>query len=324
MIGRTKMKIVVTDGFAVNPGDLSWDYLSKFGEYKVYDKISDEEAPEAVGNADIVFTNRVKIGKSVIDNCKNLKYVSALGTGYDMIDVDMCRKHGIEVCNVPGYSTASVAQHAFALLLANAFDMEGYRSMVKDGKWTGIPGFMYQNARFVELEGKTVGVYGCGAIGMRFAKICQAFGMRVLAVRRSKTSGELDGITFVTADELLRESDYLSLHCPLTAETRGMVDAEFIRKMKEGAVLINTSRGAVLNESDVAEALHSGKLSGAGLDVLAKEPADPNNPLLSAPNTVITPHCAWTSKEARTRLMQILDDNLTSFINTGAGINRVF
>lgn len=324
MIGRTKMKIVVTDGFAVNPGDLSWDYLSKFGEYKVYDKISDEEAPEAVGNADIVFTNRVKIGKPVIDNCKNLKYVSALGTGYDMIDVDMCRKHGIEVCNVPGYSTASVAQHAFALLLANAFDMEGYRSMVKDGKWTGIPGFMYQNARFVELEGKTVGVYGCGAIGMRFAKICQAFGMRVLAVRRSKTSGELDGITFVTADELLRESDYLSLHCPLTAETRGMVDAEFIRKMKEGAVLINTSRGAVLNESDVAEALHSGKLSGAGLDVLAKEPADPNNPLLSAPNTVITPHCAWTSKEARTRLMQILDDNLTSFINTGAGINRVF
>jgi len=318
------MKIVVTDGFAVNPGDLSWDYLGKFGEYKVYDKISDEEAPEAVGDADIVFTNRVKIGKAVIDNCKNLKYVSALGTGYDMIDVDMCRKHDIEVCNVPGYSTASVAQHAFALLLANVFDMEGYRNMVKDGKWTGIPGFMYQNAKFVELEGKTAGVYGCGAIGMRFAKICQAFGMRVLAVRRSKTNGIQEGITFVTADELLRESDYLSLHCPLTDETRGMVNEEFISKMKDGAVLINTSRGAVLNESDVAEALQTGKLSGAGLDVLAKEPADPNNPLLSAPNTYITPHCAWTSKEARTRLMQILDDNLTSFINTGAGINRVF
>ena len=263
-------------------------------------------------------------GKAVIDNCKNLKYVSALGTGYDMIDVDLCRMHGIEVCNVPGYSTASVAQHAFALLLANAFDMEGYRNMVKDGKWTGISGFMYQNAKFVELENKTVGVYGCGAIGMRFAKICQAFGMRVLAVRRSKTSGEIDGISFVTADELLRESDYLSLHCPLTSETRGMVNAQFIRKMKDGAVLINTSRGAVLNEADVAEALHSGKLSGAGLDVLAKEPADPNNPLLTAPNTFITPHCAWTSKEARTRLMQILDDNLSSFINTGAGINRVF
>lgn len=318
------MKIVVTDGFAVNPGDLSWDYLAKFGEFTVYDKLSDEEAPAAIGDADIVFTNRVKIGQAVIDNCKNLKYVSALGTGYDMIDVKACRANGIEVCNVPGYSTASVAQHAFALLLANAFDMEGYRNMVRDGKWTGIPGFQYQLSRFVELEGKTVGVYGCGAIGMRFAKICQAFGMRVLATRRSKTSGEIDGISFVPADELIRESDYLSLHCPLTDETRGMVNADFLSKMKDGAVLINTSRGAVLNEADVADALKSSKLSGAGLDVLAKEPADPNNPLLSAPNTVITPHCAWTSKEARTRLMQILDDNLTSFVNTGAGINRVF
>ena len=318
------MKIVVTDGFAVNPGDLSWDYLAKFGEYTVYDKLSDEEAPAAIGDADIVFTNRVKIGQAVIDNCKKLKYVSALGTGYDMIDVKACRANGIEVCNVPGYSTASVAQHAFALLLANAFDMEGYRNMVKDGKWTGIPGFQYQLSRFVELEGKTVGVYGCGAIGMRFAKICQAFGMKVLATKRSKTEGEIDGISFVPADELIRESDYLSLHCPLTDETRGMVNAEFLSKMKDGAVLINTSRGAVLNEADVADALKSGKLSGAGLDVLAKEPADPNNPLLSAPNTVITPHCAWTSKEARTRLMQILDDNLTSFVNTGAGINRVF
>ncbi len=318
------MKIVVTDGFAVNPGDLSWDYLAKFGEYTVYDKISDDEAPMAIGDADIVFTNRVKIGQKVLDNCKNLKYVSALGTGYDMIDVKACREHGVEVCNVPGYSTASVAQHAFTLLLANAYDLEGYRNMVKDGQWTGIPGFRYHEAKFVELDGKTVGIYGCGAIGMRFAKICQAFGMRVLATRRSKTSGEEDGITFTTADELLRESDFVSLHCPLTDETRGMVNAEFIAKIKDGAVLINTSRGAVLNEADVAEALKNGKLAGAGLDVLAKEPADPANPLLTAPNTVITPHCAWTSKEARLRLMDILDKNLDSFLTTGAGINRVF
>lgn len=318
------MKIVITDGFAVNPGDLSWDFLAKFGEYVVYDKISDAEAAATIGDADIVFTNRVKIGKEVICNCQNLKYVSALGTGYDMIDVVECRKRDIEVCNVPGYSTASVAQHAFALLLANAFDMEGYRNMVRDGKWTGMPGFMYQNSKFVELDGKAVGIYGCGAIGTRFAKICQAFGMRVLATRRSKTSGETDGISFVTPDRLLAESDFVSLHCPLTEETRGMVDSEFIRKMKDGAILINTSRGAVLNEADVAAALHSGKLSGVGLDVLAKEPADPNNPLLSAPNTVITPHCAWTSKEARGRLMQILDDDLSSFIKTGAGIHRVF
>ena len=318
------MKIVITDGFAVNPGDLNWDWLDKYGEKKVYDKISDEEAAEAVADADIVFTNRVKIGKNVLDKCKNLKYVSALGTGYDMIDVKLCRENGIEVCNVPGYSTASVAQHAFTLLLANAFDLNGYTDMVKNGKWTGIPGFRYHESKFVELEDKTVGVYGCGAIGMRFARICQAFGMKVLATKRSRTDGEEDGITFVTPDVLLRESDYVSFHCPLTDETRGMVNRDFISKMKDGAVIVNTARGAVLNEADVAEALHSGKLGGAGLDVLAKEPADPENPLLKAPNTVITPHCAWTSKEARLRLMDILDKNLGSFIRTGAGINRVF
>lgn len=318
------MKIVITDGFAVNPGDLNWDWLDKYGEKKVYDKISDEEAAEAVADADIVFTNRVKIGKNVLDKCKNLKYVSALGTGYDMIDVKLCRENGVEVCNVPGYSTASVAQHAFTLLLANAFDLNGYTDMVKNGKWTGIPGFRYHESKFVELEDKTVGVYGCGAIGMRFARICQAFGMKVLATKRSRTDGEEDGITFVTPEVLLRESDYVSFHCPLTDETRGMVNRDFISKMKDGAVIVNTARGAVLNEADVAEALHSGKLGGAGLDVLAKEPADPENPLLKAPSTVITPHCAWTSKEARLRLMDILDKNLESFIKTGAGINRVF
>lgn len=318
------MKIVITDGFAVNPGDLNWDWLNKYGEVTVYDKISDAEAPDAVGDADIVFTNRVKIGEAVLGKCRNLKYVSALGTGYDMIDVKLCRENGVEVCNVPGYSTASVAQHAFTLLLANAFDLEGYRNMVRSGKWTGIPGFMYHQSRFVELEGKTVGVYGCGSIGMRFAKICQAFGMNVLATRRSKTDGEIDGIRFTDPETLIRESDYISFHCPLTDETRGMVNADFIAKMKDGAVIVNTSRGAVLNEADVAAALCSGKLSGAGLDVLAKEPADPENPLLTAPNTVITPHCAWTSKEARLRLMDILDQNLGSFLETGKGINRVF
>lgn len=318
------MKIVVTDGFAVNPGDLAWDFLRKFGEVTVYDKITDEEAPGAISDAECVFTNRVKIGEAVLENCPNLKYISALGTGYDMIDVKKCRGRGIEVCNVPGYSTASVAQHAFTLLLANAFDLEGYRNMVKNGKWTGIPGFMYQESKFIELEGKTVGVYGCGAIGMRFARICQAFGMRVLATKRSKTNGNEDGIEFTTPDKLISESDYISFHCPLTDETRGMVNSDFISKMKDGAVIINTSRGAVLNEKDVADALVSGKLGGLGADVLVKEPADPANPLLKAPNTVITPHCAWTSKEARLRLLDILDKNLTSFIETGKGINRVF
>lgn len=318
------MKTVITDAFAVNPGDLSWDWLKKYGEYTAYDKLSDDEAAEYIADADAVFTNRVKIGRNVLDKCKNIKYVSALGTGYDMIDVKACRERGIEVCNVPGYSTASVAQHAFTLLLANSFDLNAYTGMVKDGKWTGIPGFRYQEAKFVELEGKTVGVYGCGAIGTRFAHICKAFGMRVLATKRSRTSEEEDGIAYTTPDELLRESDYVSLHCPLTDETRGMVDAAFIGKMKDGAVLINTSRGAVLNENDVAGALKSGKLGGAGLDVLAKEPADRQNPLLTAPNCIITPHCAWTSREARERLMKILDENLGSFVKTGRGLNIVF
>ena len=317
------MKTVITDGFAVNPGDLSWDWLKKYGEYTVYDKLSNEEAAEKIGDADFVFTNRVKIGEEVLSACPNLKYVSALGTGYDMIDVKKCRERGIEVCNVPGYSTASVAQLAFSLLLANAFDMDGYRNIVKDGKWTGIPGFQYQLNRFTELDGKVAGVYGCGAIGMRFARICQAMGMKVLATKRSKTDGEIDGIRFVTPDELLRESDFVSFHCPLTDETRGMVNREFIEKMKDGAVIINTSRGAVMNEADVADALKSGKLSGFGADVLTKEPADPANPLLSAPHTYITPHCAWTSIEARTRLMNVLDENLASFVKTGKGINRV-
>ena len=317
------MKSIVLDGFAVNPGDLNWNFLQKFGTAEVYDKTPDDQATGVIGDAEIVFTNRVKITSAVLDDCPNIKYISALGTGYDMIDVAACRARGIEVCNVPGYSTMSVAQCAFTLLLSHAFDLTGYQKLVKEGLWTGIPGVMYQNNRFWELAGKTAGIYGCGSIGTAFGKMCLAFGMRVLATRRSKTEGTEDGITYVTPDELLGESDFLSLHCPLTDETRGMVNRNFIAKMKDGAILINTSRGAVLHEADVAEALNSGKLGGAGLDVLAAEPARPDNPLLKAKNTVITPHCAWTSKEARLRLMEILDANLTHFCETGRGINRV-
>lgn len=317
------MKSVVLDGFAVNPGDLNWDFLDKFGEVFVYDKTPGEKAAEVIADAEIVFTNRVKITPAVLDACPNIRYVSALGTGYDMIDVPACRARGVEVCNVPGYSTMSVAQTAFSLLLAHAFDLNGYAGLVKDGKWTGMPGVMYQNITFRELAGKTVGIYGCGAIGAAFGKMCLAFGMRVLATRRSKTDGCEDGITYVTTDELLRESDFVSFHCPLTDETRGMVNRNFIAKMKDGAVIINTSRGAVLNEADVAEALNSGKLGGAGVDVLAVEPVREDNPLLTAKNTIITPHCAWTSREARLRLLDILDANLTSFVETGKGINRV-
>jgi len=317
------MKIVVLDGFAVNPGDLSWDFLRQFGALSVYDKTPNEQAAEKIKDADVVFTNRVKITPEVLDACPNVKYVSALGTGYDMIDVSACRERNIEVCNVPGYSTMSVAQHAFTLLLSFAADLDGQCAIVKDGMWTGIPGFQYQNVRFWELAGKTVGIYGCGAIGLALAGMCRSFGMEVLATRRSRTSGIQDGIRYVTPDVLLSSSQFVSLHCPLTEETRGMVNASFLAKMQDGAILINTSRGAVLQEQDVADALYSGKLGGAGLDVLAVEPADPHNPLLTAPNCKITPHCAWTSREARLRLLDILEANLASFIRTGCGIHRV-
>lgn len=317
------MKIVVLDGFAVNPGDLSWDFLDKYGDVRVYDKTEDKDAAAVIGDAEIVFTNRVHITPAVLAACPHIRYVSALGTGYDMIDVAACRSRGIEVCNVPGYSTMSVAQHAFTLMLSFFADLDGLCGIVKAGKWTGMPGFRYQTVRFHELAGKTVGIYGCGAIGEAFGQMCRSFGMRVLGTRRSKRSGEENGIVYVTPDELLAESDVVSLHCPLTDETRGMVDREFIGHMKAGAILINTSRGAVLNESDVAAALNGGRLGGAGLDVLAKEPADPANPLLTAQHAVITPHCAWTTPEARLRLIDILDRNLDAFTKTGAGIHRV-
>ena len=318
------MKTVVLDGFAVNPGDLNWDFLSGFGEYDVHDKTPYERAAEVIGDAEVVFTNRVNIDRAILDACQNIKYVSALGTGYDMIDVVACRERGIEVCNVPGYSTPSVAQLAFTLLLSLTTDVNGLCNIVKEGKWTGIPGFAYHEVRFTELMGKTVGVYGCGAIGECFARICLAFGMRVLAYRRSVGCEVRDGIEYTDVDTLLSESDYVSFHCPLTDETRGMVNADFISRMKKGAIIINTSRGAVLCESDVAKALCDGTLGGAGLDVLAKEPADPNNPLLKAPRCLITPHSAWTSIESRRRLLAALESNLDSFVKCGVGINRVF
>ncbi len=317
------MKSVVLDGFAVNPGDMSWDFLSEFGEYTVYDQTEEDQVAERIGNADIVMTNRRKISATVLSQCPNLKFVSALGTGFDMIDVSACRKQGVEVCNIPGYSSVSVAQHAFALLLNLSTDMNGFRQAVREGRWTGQPDFRYQTIPFTELDGKTVGVYGCGAIGIRFAALCSAFGMRVLAYRRSASLGNDGAIEYVSADTLLAESDFLSLHCPLTDETRGMVNRDFLGKMKRGAYLINTSRGAVVDEEALYEALTDGTLTGAGLDVMIKEPPLPDNPLLTLKNCIITPHCAWTSIEARTRLVEILSANIRSFVRTGQGINRV-
>ena len=317
------MKIVVLDGFATNPGDLSWDFLSALGEAVVYDKLADSETAQAAQGAVAVFTNRARIDKAFLDAVPTLRFVSATGTGYDMIDVAECHRRGIVVCNVPAYSSDAVAQHAFTLLNALANDLNGLQGIVRDGKWTGMPGFHYETVRTTELAGQTVGLLGYGGIGRRMAEICHAFGMRVLATTRNLQSGSDAFATFVPLETLQRESDFLSIHCPLTAETRGMVDAAFLSKMKKGAMLINTARGAILNEAHVAEALHSGSIAGLGADVLATEPPPADHPFLTTPNTIITPHCAWTPRATRARLLSILEANLRSFIETGHGINEV-
>ena len=316
------MKIVVLDGFAVNPGDLSWDFLKKYGEVEVYAKTPDSECAEKCVGAAAVYTNRAKITAELLDACPTVKYVSALGTGFDMIDIEACKARGVAVVNIPAYSTASVAQLTVQFLITLFADLHGMQGIVKDGMWTGIPGYQYQKVMFTELEGLTLGLIGCGNIGMRVARIASALGMRVIA-HTAHEHADTDIVKYVPLDTLLREADAISLHCPLNDATRGMVNAEFIAKMKDGVRLINTSRGAVLVEQDVADALNCGKISGAALDVLANEPALPENPLLTAKNCIITPHIAWASRAARERLLAVIEASVDNFVNTGVGLNRI-
>lgn len=317
------MSLVIIDGFAINPGDLSWDFLSRFGKYTVYDRSSPEEVIPRLRGAEIVVTNRAAITREVLDACPSIRFVSAFGTGYDMIDVAACRERGVEVCNIPGYSTTAVAQFAFTLMLSLSTDIPAYRRAVREGLWTGMPSFYYPSIPYVELLGKTVGIYGCGAIGGQLARLCSAFGMHVLAYRRTPPTEGTSDITYVDAETLLRESDFLSLHCPLTRETEGLVNRDFLKAMKKGAYLINTSRGAVVDEDALYEALTSGHLRGAALDVMRKEPPSVDHPLLSLDNCLITPHAAWVCVEARKRLISILCDNIEAFLKTGQGIHRV-
>ncbi len=316
------MKIVILDGYAVNPGDLSWDFLKKFGEVEVYDKTPDDLCAEKCVGAQVVFTNRAHITAELLDSCPTIKYISALGTGYDMIDIEACRARGVAVVNIPDYSATSVAQLTVQFLLALHSNLGGIENIVRTGNWTGIPGYRYDRVNYTELAGMTLGLIGCGSIGNRVAAIASALGMRVIAHTAHKHD-DTNVVKFVELDEILAEADVISLHCPLNSSTRGMVNCDFISKMKDGAKLINTSRGAVIDEAAVAEALRSGKISAAALDVLATEPADPKNPLLSAPNCIITPHIAWASRAARQRLMAVLESSLEDYTATGKGLNRI-
>ena len=305
------MKITVLDGFAVNPGDLDWGILEPFGQVTVYDRTeSQQQSIQRIGDSQIVLVNKTPLPASVIEACPSIRMIGMLATGYNIVDVECARRHGIPVCNVPCYSTDSVAQFSIALLLEICHHIGRHDVLVHQGAWTSCQDFCLWTTPQIELAGKTMGIIGYGRIGQKTAEIARTLGMAVLAYSRTpKPEG-----TFVDLDTLLAQSDVISLHCPLFPQTRELINRERIAKMKDGAILINTARGGLLEEQAVADALAEGKLRAVGLDVATVEPIQKDNPLLSAPNCVITPHMAWTPIEARRRLLNTVKENIRCFI----------
>jgi len=317
------MKIVVLDGHTLNPGDLSWEGLKELGETVVYDRTPTELTVERIADAEIVITNKTAIGRKVLDACPALRYVGVLATGYNVVDVEAAKERGIAVTNIPDYGTGAVAQFAIALLLEISHGIGEHDRSVKSGEWSASPDFCYWKQPLMELEGKTMGIIGFGRIGRRTGRIAQALGMRVLASgSRRRPELESDTMKYVEMNELLETSDVISLHCPLTEKTRGVINRDSIARMKDGVIIINTSRGPLIVEQDLAEALNSGKVRAAGLDVVSTEPVSSDNPLLSARNCIITPHIAWAPIEARGRLMDIAVENLRRFL-AGTPVNVV-
>ena len=316
------MKIVVLDGYGLNPGDLSWKGMEALGELVVYDRTSPSEVMERSANAEVLITNKTVITTEHMAALPQLKYIGVLATGYNVVDIDEARRRGIVVTNIPAYSTASVAQMVFAHVLNITQRVGYYASENAKGRWTNSVDFCYWDTDLVELEGKKMGVVGLGNIGRATARIAQAFGMEVLVVTSKEQSALPKGMKKVTLDELFAQSDVVSLHCPLTPDTKEMVNADRLRTMKPSAILINTGRGPLVNEQDLADALNEGRIAAAGLDVLSVEPSVFGNPLFNARNCFITPHIAWATKEARTRLMDIAVNNLKSY-QEGNVINNV-
>jgi glycerate dehydrogenase len=306
------MKIVVLDGFTLNPGDLSWDALRDLGECQIYDRTPAEEVLARADGAEIILTNKTVLTAATIGSLPALRYIGVLATGYNVVDLAAARERKIPVTNVPGYGTRSVAQMTFALLLELAHRTGHHAQAVREGRWSSSPDFCFWDHPLIELEGLTLGLIGYGQIGRAVATLGRAFGMRVQVHTRSQPASE-EG-TFVDLDTLFRSSDVISLHCPLTPETRHLINADRLRQMKRSAFLLNTSRGPLIDESALAAALHEGRLAGAALDVLEREPPPAQHPLFSAPNCVITPHIAWATRAARSRLMSIALSNLRAFL----------
>lgn len=310
------MKIVVLDGYAENPGDLSWDGLAGLGELTVYERTADHsQIAERIGDARAVYTNKTPITGAVIKACPNLKFIGVLATGYNVIDTKAARAAGITVSNIPSYGTDAVAQYAIALLLELCHHVGEHSQCVKNGEWTNSQDWCFWKYPLIELAGKTMGIIGFGRIGRRTAQIALALGMKVLACDTGPGQAPAGENCRVTAlDEVLAKADVISLHCPLLPATQGMINEASISRMKDGVMIINTSRGPLIAEADLSDALNSGKVAGAAVDVVSIEPIQADNPLLSAPNCIITPHIAWAPKESRQRLMDIAVGNLKAFM----------
>ena len=316
------MKITVLDGYGLNPGDLSWEPIAQLGELTVFPRTSAEEFYAHAEGADILLTNKTLITAEHIDRLPDLKYIGILATGYNVVDIEAARKHGIPVCNIPAYSTRSVAQMVFALLLAITNRVEHYAEENRKGRWSRNPDFCYWDTPLMELAGKKMGIVGLGHTGMATARIALAFGMEVYACT-SKSPLQLGtDIRKSTMEELFSACDVISLNCPLTPETHHLVNPHTLALMKPGAILINTGRGPLINEQDLADALNNGTIYAAGVDVLSQEPPRADNPLLSARNCYITPHIAWASTAARERLMQIMLENIKAY-QDGKPVNVV-
>jgi glycerate dehydrogenase len=308
------MKIVVLDGYTLNPGDLSWDSLSALGECDIHERTVPAQVVERTLSAEIAITNKVILDRAIQAQLPKLRYIGVTATGYNIVDVAAARERGIVVTNVPTYGTRSVAQMTFALILELALHVGHHAQTVRDGRWCKSENFCYWDHPLVELEGLTLGLIGFGRIGQATAQAGQGFGMRVIAHDAMVKNSPIPGVTLTDLDTVFRESDVVSLHCPLTADNKGLVNAQHLAMMKPTAFLINTARGPLVDDDALASSLNSGKIAGAGLDVLSVEPPRPDNPLLKARNCLVTPHISWATRAARQRLMDVTVDNVRAFL----------
>ena len=313
------IKLTILDGHAVNPGDLPWNFLDGIVEYKVYERTSPEEVIERIGNSDAVFLNKIQITKEIFDACPNLKYIGVLATGYNVIDLEAAKAHGVTVTNIPAYSTESVAQHVFSFILYFTNQVAQHSASVMSGDWVKCRDFCFWNGSLSELKGKTLGIFGYGNIGKKVCELGKAFGMNVICCTRTPKEGMPEAVSF---EDLLKRSDFLTLHAPLTEQTKNIINKESLSLMKKSAYLINTARGGFVVEQDLADCLNNNGIAGYAADVLLQEPMAADCPLLKAKNCVITPHIAWAPRETRKRLQGIAEQNLKAWI-AGKPINTV-